>query len=365
MDEAVGGLAGLSGPLAAEVSGGLDSSIVAASLVRHAPEAVCLWLNATGSTPESDERAYARLLGRALGFRPQCVRHATAPLSTDWLTAISGGIRPGLNAIDRPQDLAWGRHMEAAGVTAVMTGRGGDSIFFQAATPDVFTDDWMARGWRALRSPDLLELAAANEVSIWTMIRRARDHRPGPPCPPQREHPILTPLPGPAPAHPWLAGSHGLGPGKAFQLAGVIDSVSHHGATALTRTVDVRNPLCAQPVTEACLALPAPVLTIGGRDRGLARAAFRARLPRQIVDRRSKGEMTRIYGRLVAENLDFLRPWLIEGRLAALGLIDQAAAEIELQPEALVWRGHYAVILTVAAYEGWVRTWEAHLGPAA
>ncbi|WP_371514672.1 asparagine synthase-related protein [Brevundimonas denitrificans] len=76
MDEAVGGLAGLSGPLAAEVSGGLDSSIVAASLVRHAPEAVCLWLNATGSTPESDERAYARLLGRALGFpspvRPSC-----------------------------------------------------------------------------------------------------------------------------------------------------------------------------------------------------------------------------------------------------------------------------------------------------
>ncbi|MBA4001085.1 MAG: asparagine synthase, partial [Brevundimonas sp.] len=61
----------------------------------------------------------------------------------------------------------------------------------------------------------------------------------------------------------------------------------------------------------------------------------------------------------------FLRPWLIEGRLAALGLIDRAAAEIELQPEALVWRGHYAVILTVAAYEGWVRTWEARLGRAA
>ncbi len=75
--------------------------------------------------------------------------------------------------------------------------------------------------------------------------------------------------------------------------------------------------------------------------------------------------MTRIYGRLAADNLDFLRPWLIEGRLAALGLINRAAAEIELQPEALVWRGHYAAILTVAAYEGWVRTWEARLGPAA
>ena len=103
------------------------------------------------------------------------------------------------------------------------------------------------------------------------------------------------------------------------------------------------HPLCSQPVVEACLALPTALLTAGGRDRGLARKAFRERLPDTIVNRRSKGEMTRIYGRLIVDNLDILRPWLIDGRLAALGLIDRATAETELTPEALIWRGQHSV----------------------
>src|SRR5690606_6936560 len=119
---------------------------------------------------------------------------------------ISGGFRPGLNAIDLPQDVAWRRRMETAGAAAVMTGKGGDSILFQAATPAVFTDDWIARRWSALRAHHLTELAAANEVSIWTMLREARKDRPAPPWTPQRDHPVLTPLPGQAPHHPWLVG---------------------------------------------------------------------------------------------------------------------------------------------------------------
>lgn len=143
-------------------------------------------------------------------------------------------------------------------------------------------------------------------------------------------------------------------------------SLARHEPSALTPFVDVRNPLCAQPVVEACLSLPTPILTLGGRDRGLARHAFRDRLPIENIERRSKGDMTRLYGRLVHDSLDFLRPWLLEGRLAGLGLLDLEAADVALARETLLWRGGYSAVMVLAAFEGWVRHWEARLAaPAA
>lgn len=54
IDEAVLALAGVSGPVAAEVSGGLDSSIIASCLVGPKSPGVAIWLNAYGSTPEAE-----------------------------------------------------------------------------------------------------------------------------------------------------------------------------------------------------------------------------------------------------------------------------------------------------------------------
>ncbi|MCA0369030.1 MAG: hypothetical protein LCH57_13380 [Proteobacteria bacterium] len=326
--------------------------------------AVHLWLNLYGTTPESDERVYVAALARTLNIAPTSVPHAAGVLSETGLNAISRGFRPGLNALDRPHNMDWARRATAAGVTAVMTGKGGDSILLQRATADIFDDLWHAHGWRALLAPDVLELAAANEISIWSMIQQARRRAREPYHPPARSHPLLSPLSSPPARHPWLTGCEAFGPAKAFQIAGVADNVSRHGPSALTDAVDVRHPLCAQPVIEACLALPTPLLTIGGRDRGLVRHAFRDRLPVEILERRSKGDMTRVYGRMILESLDVLKPWLIDGRLAALGLIDRKAAETELDRDTLVWRGRFSTIMVAAAFEGWLRAWERRLGPA-
>jgi len=360
IDETVRGLASLPGRSAAEVSGGLDSSIVAASLV-HAGARPEHWLNAFGSTPESDERAYVASLARTLGIRTTSVPHATAPMTMAWLEGLSPDFRPGLNAMDLPHDLDWADRLGKAGVGALFTGKGGDSVLFNRATSDVFIDAWRRSRRETLTSADTFELAASNEVSLWTLIDRARNHaRKGMPLP-QRSHPMLPPLPGPPPSHPWTRGWDAFGPAKAMHLASLADNVARHGPSALSRTVDVRNPLCAQPVIEACLALPASILTTGGRERGLARLAFADRLPHEIVDRRSKGDMTKIYGRMILEGLDVLRPWLLEGRLAALGVIDRAEAEAGLTREALVWHGRYSTVMVAAAFEAWVRSWEARL----
>lgn len=363
VDEAVAGLAGLPGPLAAEVSGGLDSAIVASSL-RHGVQPVRLWLNAYGASPESDERNYVAALARKLHFEATMVPHAAAPLTEAALAELSPDFRPGLNALDRAHDLDWAERLTGAGALAVLTGKGGDSVLLNRATADVFVDQWLQHPWRTLRSADVHELAAGNELSIWTLVRRARAHRRCGTARPRRDHPLTPPLSSAASIHPWTEDWDDFGPAKAMHIASLADNVARHGPSTLTRVVDVRNPLCAQPVLEACLSLPASTLTIGGRDRGLARRAFADRLPSEIIDRRSKGDMTRIYGRMILDSLPVLRPWLIEGRLAALGVIDRAAAERELTREALVWRGRYSTIIVAAAFESWVRAWEDRLSPA-
>ena len=52
-----------------------------------------------------------------------------------------------------------------------------------------------------------------------------------------------------------------------------------------------------------------------------------------------------------------------EGRLAALKVIDPEAADRALTREALVWGGRYSTIMVAAAFESWVRLWEARLKP--
>ena len=361
VDEAVSGLARLPTAMASEISGGLDSGIVASSLVHQRSGNVRLWLNAHGNTPESDERPFVAALADHLGISAVSVPMASAPVSEEGLLRMSRDWRPGINGLDVPHDLDWVQRVKDAGATAIMTGKGGDSIFVQGATTDVFTDLWRSRGLRSLLNPDVLNLAALNEVSIWSMVREARRyHREGNRSP-SRDDGLLKPLAGEQPPHPWLAAGDQIGPAKRLQIAGVIDNISRHAPSLQTEMIDVLNPLCAQPVIEACLSVPAPLMTFGGRDRGLARQAFRDRLPELIVKRRSKGNLTRIYGRMILNSLDVLRPWLLDGRLAAQGILDRAGAEVLLTRENLMWRGHYGEIMVAAAFEAWVRTWEARL----
>lgn len=361
VDEAVSGLACLPTVMASEISGGLDSGIVASSLMHQQSGNVRLWLNAHGDTPESDERPFVAALADRLGISPVSVPLASAPVTEEGLMRISCDWRPGINGLDVHHDLDWAQRVKDAGATAIMTGKGGDSIFVQGATTDVFTDLWRSIGLRSLLHPDILNLAALNEISIWSMVREAqRYHRQGS-RPPSRDDGLLGPSAGERPPHPWLAAGEDIGPAKRLQIAGVIDNISRHAPSLQTEMIDVLNPLCAQPVIEACLSIPALMMTLGGRDRGLARHAFRDRLPELIVKRRSKGNLTRLYGRMILDSLDVLRPWLLDGRLAATGILDRAGAEILLTRESLMWRGRYGEIMVAAAFEGWVRTWEGRL----
>ncbi len=361
LDQVVAGVLKSGGVLAAEVSGGLDSSIVAATLARTEPDRVRLWLNAWGPDATADERPWVDLLAAHIGITATCQPRATGRLTLEMLTHLTLGIRPGLAAMDALHDADWARRFVAAGIDTVITGKGGDSMFIQPADAGVFVDFHRQRGWRAFLSRANIDLARWNERSVWTLIGAARRPRYTPAAI-DDPNPLLRPRIHPEIArHPWLQGIDDLGPAKRRQILGLVQGCGLHGASFQTEVATVFHPLLAQPVTEVCLALPTPQLTLGRRDRALARRAFSDRLPDAITTRRSKGEMTAFYGHLIADGLDVLRPWLLDGRLAAMGLIDRDRGDVALTRESLAWRGGYVDIMTTAAIESWVRAWERRL----
>lgn len=360
VEEAVDGLAGLGGPLAAEMSGGLDSAIVSACLAGGHRDAVRLWLNSFGPDPSADERPYVEAIAGRLGVSPTSLRREEASVTAETLAAMPQRLRPAFAALDAAHDAEWARRCLAANVRAILTGKGGDALFIQPAGVAVFADLWRDHGLRALLSPALPALARLNERSVWTLIREAVQPGSSRPTlhPPIPVNPART---APAVRHPWLQGLEAFGPAKRTQISGLVHSLTFHGPSLQTEVVEVLHPLLAQPVVEVCLQLSTPQLTEGRRDRALARTAFADCLPQAVLERRSKGEMTAFYGRMVARSLGVLRPWLLDGRLAAEGVIDRATVETLLTRESLAWRGGSVEIMTAAAAEGWVRAWEARL----
>lgn len=358
VEESVSGLARIAGPLVAEVSGGLDSSIVAACLAGEPHAEVRQWLNSRSADASSDERAYVIALGRALNVLPTFAFRAERSLTPDDLARMPQQWRPALSALDTAHDVDWAHRLAAVEATALFTGKGGDPMLVQPVPHTVFADLLASRGWRAVFDPALPALARATEASVWTLIAIARGRRAPAGDPPMD---FLAPSRRSPPHHPWMEGLDDLGPAKVHQIGNLVAALTAQGPSLRDAVADVFHPLLAQPVVETCLALSMPQLTLARRDRALARRAFADRLPESIIQRRSKGEQTALYGRMLAGGLDVLRPWLLEGRLAAEGLLDRPALDAHLSRDTLAGRGGYGEILTLAAFEGWVRAWEARL----
>lgn len=358
VDHVVGALcAGRQGILA-EVSGGLDSSIVAAALAKAPGARVVQWLNYRAASGEGDERVFARSLACSLAFELVEAEKPEYVLTESKLAAVSGGLRPGLNGLDCERDVDVGVRAEAAGADTIFTGQGGDMVFFQSPTPLVAADLLHLGGLRGLTDPGLVDTARWLRKSVWSLARLALFEAHGR----RRSFPGLdTSAAIPTVAHPWLLDLEGAPPAKRLQVLSLVQKQTLYGENRRSHVADVVHPLMAQPVMELCLNTPTAMLTRGGRDRALAREAFARRLPSVITSRRTKGSLGGYYARTVAESLSFLRPFLLEGRLSQLGLIDVARLDPLLTREQLAVRGDYPSILFTAVVEAWVRRWEGRI----
>lgn len=342
-----------------EISGGLDSAIVAASLAKcGAP--VAHGVNYYWPQPEGDERVWARGIAERCGFPLTEVPRDLLRLDADVLMRHAHGPRPGFNAQDPDLDDDLASRALTLGADALFSGQGGDGVFYQMVPPALAIDILAGRSPPQGRLKALTTLARRARTTVWQLGKGALSRasamggESSPPLylPPGRSRPA---------AHDWVVDRGGVSRAKQVQILGLANAQTAFGDSLRGRAAMLSYPLMSQPVMELCLSIPAPQLAIGEVDRPFARAAFADRLPPASLSRRSKGAVTKYFARSLAESAPALLDFLMQGRLVAEGLILAAPLATMLDVDEMIWRDHVGEVFLAAYLEAWVRVWEAKL----
>lgn len=370
VDQSVQALVGGYDRVLVELSGGLDSSILAGSIqaLGLAPR-VGQWLNGTYGRPEADEDRYARAVTDRLGVALATVRRTPDGLQETDLAEVAGAAWPAMDGVDAGRDRDEARRLREGGMAAIVSGQGGDGAFFQMPSALVAADELRRRGPAALTSQVLADVARRTRKSVWAVLREGRAAAAGRPPGDFTSSLVSDDLRRATRgrAHPWVieAIEAGLPPGKILHVQAASNLQTYHGPSRRRREADLLLPLAAQPVLELCLAIPTPDLAGGNYDRPFARRVFADRLPELVLNRRAKGIVSVYFARLVANSLPLLRPYLLDGCLCAAGLLDRRVLERALDPAQLIWDVRAADVLWAATVEAWARHWQGRIPDSA
>jgi asparagine synthase (glutamine-hydrolysing) len=360
IDHAVAARCGGLGSPVLLLSGGLDSSVLAASLARSG----CGFASLTLVTRHrnGDERRYARAVAAATGG-PLTERMRTiADIDWDDATPVRQP-RPSARMFRQPTLAAARRLAAQVGTDTIIDGGGGDDLFcsLQSVAPllDRLAIEGAGRGaWRTARDTALRAQVGLGTVAM-KVVRRLASGRTAYRWPVDAS--FLTAdaraLAPDAVRHPWLDPPAGTLPGYAAHVALVLDALGLAEDDSTDPALRTVSPLVAQPVVEAALRVRSWLWFADGRNRTVIRRAFADRLPAAVIDRTSKGTPMGFMGEVVEGHREKLRAMLLDGLLVAHGIADVHALEAALKPSALAAETRYAQLLVLADAERWARLW--------
>lgn len=337
-----------------QLSGGLDSSVVAAALA-HAGRPFRAVTFAT-VTPDGDERNYAREVAHHCGIELAELIHE--PASPDFTEIPPLALRPPPNVLLRALHRAIANHLALTGADLALDGAGGDNVFCALSTSSPSLDALRRAGPRAGLTA-LQDLARLHGTTAWAAARAAgrRAHRARVAW--LRDDSFLAPgaaLPSPS-EHPWLRDVAAADRGTLEHVQSIA-GIFHFLADPMPGTIAALHPLLAQPIVEACLRIPSWLWIRGGRDRAVARAAFRGLLPVSILARRSKGSLGSAFMTAYMARRAELESLLLEGKLAQTGLLDRAAIRDYLRRDGQPQDARYIRLIDMASAETWLRSFE-------
>lgn len=342
------------------VSGGLDSSILAACLYDQPTPVTYLTL----ATDEAagDERSYARILAGTLEFPLHEAQYDMADVDIERSSAAHLP-RPVLYAFGQGELAARLRLVRVNDIDAMMTGIGGDNVFCSMQSASPIVDRLLTEGPSTGVLETLNDMCRLTGCSVWEAIalaaRRALSaqrayHWEGDASFLSRD---LNFSREQRLQHPWLvAPKHAL-PGKAAHIAKLVRIQGTTDGFCRSATPSQINPLLSQPIVEACLAIPTWAWCAGGRNRSVARAAFQGLLPQALLDRRSKGGPDSFAFDVIDSNRARLRAHLLDGYLARHGLMDVRAVAHALDDRHPIRPVDYMRLSGLAEAEAWVRHW--------
>ncbi|WP_454884351.1 asparagine synthase-related protein [Sphingomonas oryzagri] len=344
------------------LSGGLDSSIVAASLAAIGQPFTALTLCTTGRS--GDERDYARLVTGYLGATLY-EREERIDL-VDLARSDSAHLpRPVSRAFAQSGDHHSRSVAAEAGTDAFFSGGGGDNVFcnIQSVMP-------VADRIRSGSNP-LAIVAAANDVAaiadcktftvlyrgIQRAFRRPLEYRwRGA----NRFLSSRTVDLAIADRHPWQDPPTRFLPGQSNHIIWLLGIQNHLEGHGREREHRFQFPLLAQPLVEACLRIPSWLWCTGGRNRSVARRAFADLLPQSIIARRSKGTPDSFVADLLDVHRENIREMLGDGILRREGMIEFGTIDDLLRRPSLLAAGDTPRIMALVDVEAWLRAWRGH-----
>lgn len=342
------------------LSGGLDSSIVAACLAESgtAFSALTIWTgNATG-----DERDYARLAAARAQCRLDERRSALRNIHIQQ-SAAARLPRPARRCFEQDTTAHAGDVAARVGAASVIHGGGGDNVFGSLQSVAPIVDSLRSGGFDRECRRMVREIATLAETSQWTVAwralqrsrRRSQQYRWTPDLrllPPGLARHVDAAL-----DHPWLDMPANVQPGRAAHLAVLIPTQGLVEDCDPLAALPSCSILVAQPLLETCLRIPSRYWFEHGNNRAAARRAFAADLPREIAWRRTKGTPDSFVVEIFEAHRPFIRETLLSGLLAANGLIDPVAVRASLDDPRPTTGHAFTRIMQLLDAEVWARHW--------
>lgn len=336
-----------------ELSGGLDSSLIALCMAKTSGlEAI----NIVTAAADGDERDYARLTAGAAGL---ALDEQLAGPAADLTRARPGRFAwPSSYGYLQPVEAILAAKARAIGATAFFSGLGGDNILCALNTAGPGADALWAFGPGPTAFKVIMDISRVHGCTAWTAARlsfKKALRRRQPLW--ARQDLFLARRGLSAPDHPWSVVGRRVLPGKrehvrSFIIAqGFLDRYEHAGVAPVIA------PLLSQPLVELCLRIPAWMWVDGGENRAVARQALGHLLPERVRRRSTKGGLDGFAAAVYHQGRSALRAHLLEGRLAAAGLLDldglSAALTLDRLPSPVLMR-----VLQLADAEAWARSWD-------
>lgn len=346
--------AGVDGAALVELSGGLDSSIVATCLKGTSARIHCVTL--LPALPGADERIYARPVAETLGSELSCERLDVDSAKFDapvppW--CMTPGIAPLQHAVDGIMEGVAVRE----GFNSLYSGGGGDAVFGFLGGAAPAADAFRERGVRAgIRTAS--QLSELHQCTFWLAARlalRKLAKSDGPYRP--ADGSLLDPsaVPDAPEPHPWWESPATALPGDLERIEGLAGTQLFRDAVPRAMQRWLRMPLLSQPVMEACLSIPSWMWMDGGRNRAVARLAFSDLLPSIVLHRRSKGNFSQYNGAVYRRNKQAMQAFLMDGELRSMNLLDTDALQSFFGRPLGPRDQSYMRIVDLCRAENWIR----------